>query len=307
MDTAIKNIIKKIPIIKQLVSERDRLRSEVIALRGFVPPGHFYSPIPSIEEIQRDEAKIFGKIPSKIPGINLHESDQLVLLEQFLNYYNEIPFTPGKRKGLRYYFDNPAYSYSDAILSYCMIRYLQPKRIIEIGSGYSSCLAMDTNELFFNGSITMTFIEPYPDLLFSLVKKSDKIETSLVSNRLQDVDLSLFDSLEPNDIIFIDSTHVSKVNSDVNIIFFEILPRISSGVHIHFHDIFYPFEYPKQWIYEGRAWNESYLLRSFLQYNNAFRIVLMNSFMIIFHELFFTKYMPLCMKNTGASIWIRKE
>jgi len=128
----------------------------------------------------------------------------------------------------------------------------------------------------------------------------------MLPSRLQDVDASEFEALRANDILFIDSTHVSKINSDVNRIFFEILPRLSPGVHIHFHDISYPFEYPKEWVYEGRAWNEAYMLRTFLQYNTAFRIVLMNTFMERYHESFFQERMPLCLKNIGGSIWIRK-
>jgi hypothetical protein len=103
-----------------------------------------------------------------------------------------------------------------------------------------------------------------------------------------------------------DSTNVSNVGSDVNRIFFEILPELSSGVYVHFHDIFSPFEYPKSWIYEGRFWTEIYLLRTFLQYNSAFRVVYMNTFMQTFHRSFFEQKMPLCLKNTGGSIWLRK-
>jgi len=188
-----------------------------------------------------------------------------------------------------------------------MIRFLKPKRIIEIGSGYSSCVTLDTNDLFFNGSIDTTFIEPYPDLLMSLITEKDKKTIKLIPDRLQDVDPAEFRQLEANDILFVDSTHVSKVNSDVNRIFFEILPQLASSVHIHFHDIFYPFEYPKPWIYENRAWNELYMLRTFLQYNNSFRVVLMNTYMQHFHEDFFQNEMPLCLANPGGSIWIRKE
>jgi hypothetical protein len=240
-------------------------------------------------------------------GIELNEAEQLKLLKDFLVFYNEMPFQSEKCEGLRYYYENPAYGYSDAILLHCMIRYLKPKKIIEVGSGFSSCLELDTNELFFGGSIAMTFIEPYPELLISLVKNSEKSEIQVIPSRLQDVDLAEFEALQANDILFIDSTHVSKVNSDVNVIFFDILPRLSSGVHIHFHDIFYPFEYPKDWIYKGIAWNEMYLLRAFLQYNNAFSVVLMNTFMEYFYDNFFQQNMPLCLKNTGGSIWIRKE
>jgi hypothetical protein len=187
-----------------------------------------------------------------------------------------------------------------------MIRHLKPRRIIEIGSGFSSCVTLDTNELFLDSSIKTTFIEPNPDLLLSLIKKNDKNKIKIIPKRLQDISLKVFGELGVNDILFIDSTHVSKINSDVNRIFFEILPALSSGIYIHFHDVFFPFEYSKAWIYEGRAWNEAYLLRSFLQYNSEFSVVLMNTFIRHFHESFFREKMPLCLKDPGGSLWIRK-
>jgi len=306
MLTLLKSAIKRLPIIHDFVAERDKLLSELVALKRFAPPGHFFSPIPSLDEIRKDESRIFESVPRDIIGVELHEPEQLTLLDEIAHSYKEMPFQSHKVEGLRYYFENPAYSYSDAIILHCMIRYLEPKRIIEVGSGFSSCVTLDTNELFFNGSILTTFIEPYPHLLMSLVKDKDKGSIRMLPYRLQDVAVSEFEALRANDILFIDSTHVSKVNSDVNRIFFEILPRLSPGVHIHFHDIFYPFEYPKEWVYEGRAWNEAYMLRTFLQYNTAFRVVLMNTFMERYHESFFQERMPLCLKNTGGSIWIRK-
>jgi hypothetical protein len=307
---SLKAVIKKLPVLNKIVSERDQLHAELVALtknQGFVPPGHFYSPIPSLGEVRRDEVNIFGSIPRNIMGLELHESEQLKLLNDFVAYYDEMPFQRQKIEGLRYYFENPSYSYSDAILSHCMIRFLKPKRIIEIGSGFSSCMTLDTNELFFGGSIITTFIDPYPELLISLVMESDKNRINSIPSRLQDVDLGKFKELQANDIVFIDSTHICKINSDVNRIIFDILPRLASGVHVHFHDIFFPFEYPKDWVYEGRAWNEAYILRAFLQYNSAFRIVLINTFMEHFHKPFFQEKMPLCLKDTGGSIWIRKE
>lgn len=310
MLTAIKTVIKKLAVLSRVISERDKLYSELPVLKKnlrFVPHGHFYSPIPSLDEILRDELKIFGSVYPNISGLELHETEQLKLLNDFIAYYRQMPFQPEKIEGLRYYFENPAYSYSDAILLHCMMRFLKPKRLIEVGSGYSSCIMLDTNELFFNGSIATTFIEPYPELFMSLMKDIDRNKISIIPSRLQDVDLSVFEALEANDILFIDSTHVSKINSDVNYIFFEILPGLSSGVYVHFHDIFFPFEYPKEWVCEGRAWNEAYLLRAFLQYNTTFRVVLMNTFMEHFHAPFFQQNMPLCLKNTGGSIWIRKD
>ena len=92
----------------------------------------------------------------------------------------------------------------------------------------------------------------------------------------------------------------------MNFLFFEILPRLQPGVLIHLHDIFYPFEYPRSWIFEGRAWNEIYMLRAFLQFNRAFKVVFFTTYIERFHESFFRRHMPLCLKNRGGSIWLRK-
>jgi hypothetical protein len=217
-----------------------------------------------------------------------------------------MPFGDNKRNQLRYFFINPAYSYSDAIILYSVLRHTQPKRVIEVGSGYSSCVTLDVNELFFDNKIECTFIEPYPELLLNLIKEQDKQFIKIIPEKLQDVDPAIFASLEENDVLFIDSTHVSKVNSDVNYAIFNILPSLKRGVYIHFHDIFYPFEYPRQWIYEGRAWNETYLLHAFLQYNSAFEIFFFNTFLEHYKEELFAKDMPLCLQNRGGSIWLRK-
>lgn len=271
----------------------------------WVPPGHFYSPIPAIDELRQSEDRIF-RVPKGIPAVDLNEREQLQFFNAFKGYYEELPFSEERTAGLRYYFNNENYSYSDAICLYAMIRHARPKRVIEIGSGYSSCVTLDTNELFFENAITCTFIEPYPELLLSVIKETDKVQVEIIPTPLQAVKLELFSSLQANDILFIDSTHVSKVNSDVNYVFFEILPALNSGVYIHFHDVFYPFEYPREWIYQNRAWNEDYLLRAFLQYNSAFKIVFFNTFLEYFFAEKFATEMPLCLKNLGGSIWLKK-
>lgn len=284
-----------------LVEQKSYRRS----VHQLFPAGHFYSPIPNLEEIKKSEASIWGPPSREIPGIDLNEQEQLQMLEHFETFYDELPFPGTKSEDLRYYFLNPAFSYCDAIFLHCMIRFAKPRRIIEVGSGHSSSMILDTNELFFNGDVETTFIEPYPKMFLSLLKPGDKEKVRVIPSPLQDVELTEFNALEKNDILFIDSTHVSKVNSDVNRIFFNILPHLKNGVFIHFHDVFYPFEYPKIWIYEGRAWNEAYLLRAFLEYNSSFKIVLFGSFLATFHEEYFREHMPLCLKNTGGSIWLQ--
>src|SRR5207249_3499894 len=158
---------------------------------------------------------------------------------------------------------------------------LKPRRIIEVGSGYSSCAMLDTSELFFGGGIECCFIEPHPELLLSLVKPEDRERQTfrLLAKKLQEVDLAEFAALGEGDILFVDSSHVAKVGSDVNHLFSNVLPMLNRGVHIHFHDIFHPFEYPKEWVYRGISWNEAYVLKAFLQYNGAFRITFFNTFL----------------------------
>lgn len=304
----IKKKIKRAPFLNVVLSQRYKLRKIITnGLPRRRPFGHFYSPTPSIDQIRQDEERIFGNIPRSIAGIDLNEVGQMHLFDEFKKYYKELPFKAHKTDNLRYFFENIYYLYSDAIFLYCMIRHMQPKKIMEIGSGHSSCVILDTNELFFDNTIQCTFIEPYPERLLSLIKPADTEKIELVEKRLQDIPLEKFGSLVEGDILFIDSTHVSKVGSDVNYIFFEILPYLNKGVFIHFHDIFYPFEYPKQWIYEGEAWNESYLLRTFLQYNQQFEIIFFNTFLEHFYGDRFEVEMPLCMKNKGGSIWIKKK
>ena len=187
-----------------------------------------------------------------------------------------------------------------------MIRELKPRRILEIGSGHTSALILDTNERYFGGSIDCTFVEPYPELLISLLRPNEDHEPRLISRKLQDVNLTLFDTLEAGDILFVDSSHVLKAGSDCQFLFSDILPRLNPGTLIHFHDVFDRFEYPPEWLREGRGWNEQYALRAFLQFNGEFRIKLFTAYLIARHREWFEKHMPNCLRNAGGQIWIER-
>jgi predicted O-methyltransferase YrrM len=267
-------------------------------------PGGYYSPMPSMDEIKGYDFNC--PLPETLPGIDLNDNEQLKLLDSFEPFYIELPFTDEKSEKLRYYYKNGFYSYSDAILLYCMIRHLKPKKIIEVGSGFSSSVTLDTNERFMENSIKCIFIEPYPARLESLLKDNDKENVMIHKKRLQEIPIEIFGELNKNDILFIDSTHVAKFNSDVNYVLHRILPMLESGVYIHFHDVFYPFEYPREWLLEGRAWNEQYMLRAFLEYNTNFKIMLFNTYLEKMYEVKIKNRFPLLYKNTGGSIWIKK-
>lgn len=277
----------------------------------WAPPGQFNSPIPDIDDIIKKEIEIFLIESKNIPGIDLREKQQIALLTELLNYFSSFKsfYLQQSYHNLRFTLNggnNIFYSYIDAMILWGMIKHYQPSKIIEIGSGYSSALMLDINEYGVSWPLHFTFIEPFPERLFSLLKENDKKDTRIITNPIQEVDPDIFLNLSENDILFIDSSHVCKTGSDVNHILFSILPRLKKGVLVHFHDIFFPFEYRKDWVLEGRAWNEAYVCRAFMMYNSAFQISLFNSFLEHFNpELFVEpyKYFP---KKESAGLWISK-
>lgn len=269
----------------------------------FFPIEHFCSPFPAIADLKN--SIITAPPPHDIPGIDLNIEWQFNILDSIESFYKELPFKDEKTDNLRYYYMNGYYSYSDAIFLYCMIRHLKPRKIIEVGSGFSSSVILDTNEIFMRNAIHCTFIEPYPDRLKSLLKNDDKTKVTIHERKLQEIPIDVFSELAENDILFIDSTHVSKFNSDVNYVIHRILPALAKGVYVHFHDVFYPFEYPVEWLLEGRAWNEQYILRAFLEYNTKFKVVLFNTYLTTMFSEKLKNRFPLIFKNTGGSIWIK--
>jgi len=268
-------------------------------------PGHYYSPIVDPLNFADNRNKV--KESSNFPEINFNEKEQLETLKSFKKYYDELPFKDFKKEGLRYYYCNDFFTYSDAISLFCMIRKCKPKKIIEIGSGYSSALVLDTNEHFFNSNIQLTFIDPNTERLKKLLKENE--DAIIIEKKIQEVETEIFKTLEAGDFLLIDTSHVVKSGSDVNYIYFNVLPLLKKGVNIHIHDIFFPFEYPDKWIIkENRSWNEIYLLRAYLAYNDNFKINFLNSLMEKKNKQLIENEMPLMLKrendNVCGGIWL---
>jgi len=292
-------------ITEALISYIPRVGQWRAAFLKHSDPGHFYSPIPDLDEIKRREAEIYDS-DRNIHGIGFNDEVQLDLLEKVRSCLPVAPWTFEKKDGLLYHYDNIYYTYSDALSLFGLMKSLRPKRIVEVGSGWSSAVMLDTNRLFFDSDTDLAFIEPFPERLSEVIGGWSAV--NLKQTTIQHAGLDIFKSLEAGDFLFIDTSHVSKIGSDVNYILFEVLPILKPGVYIHFHDIFYPFEYPKDWIYEGFAWNENYILRAFLMDNASYEIVFMNTYLEYKYpeklpEMLFTHY-----NNTIAgSIWLVKK
>jgi predicted O-methyltransferase YrrM len=290
-----------------------RSTARTIASLGLLKPraGHYYSPIPARADLRRDQARIFDRSLRELPGIDVDDAGQVGLLEELAHFYPEQPFPVRPAQGTRYHLDNSWFSGADGLLLHLMLRYAEPRRVLEIGSGFSSLVMLDTNERFFDNRIDLTFVEPNAERLLSRLRPGDARLAHVVERRVQDVDPALFRELEAGDILFVDSSHVSKVGSDLNHLLFTVLPELAPGVLIHFHDVPYPFEYPQEWVEYGFAWNEAYLLRAFLQYNGEFRIRLWNSYLALAHADLLEERMPLCATpvgfGVGGSLWLERS
>ena len=204
----------------------------------------------------------------------------------------------------RYGSENTNFGIGDALVLAGMLRHLCPSHYLEVGSGFTTALAVDINEMFLDGSMTITAIEPYPDLLKSLLRPTDSID--ILPHPVQSVSLERFAELQPNDVLFIDSSHMLKTGSDVHFLIASVLPVIREGVYVHFHDVFWPFEYPRDWIEDGRAWNEDYLLHAFLLYNDVFKIVLWNHWVGVNRPNLIAQELPAMLENIGGSLWLRR-
>jgi len=276
---------------------------------GFhITPNHFYQPIPDTRTLRED---LWLK-PSELVGIEIDEEELVANLVNFSSIFkDEYEDFPRLKTSVpyQYYVNNGAFESVDGEIYYCMIRYFKPRKVIEIESGNSTYLAAQAilkNKLDNGINAELIAIEPYPN---EILRKGFPGLSKLIISDVQDINLSEFSSLQENDILFIDSSHVLKIGSDVKYEFLEILPRLNKGVLIHIHDIFLPAEYPKQWVFERNLfWNEQYLLQAFLANNSAFKVLWGGSYMHLKNPEKLAKSFSSYKKESvwPGSFWLRK-
>jgi hypothetical protein len=263
-------------------------------------PVHFYSPVPNISELKERDFQHYESI-----GLEMNIERQWKFLEDWKPYFllelNNIPLKKTSDDG-EYYFNNPAYPDIDAMIYYSMIRHFKPKRVIEVGAGYSTMIAAKAG--LKNETTEITVIDPY---LLNPIEKGFRGLSKVINKKVQDVESSVFNELEENDILFIDSSHVSKIGSDVNHVILRILPLLNKGVIVHFHDIFFPLEVSKRFIIENQLyWNEQYLLHSFLLFNSHFEVLISNHYLLQSDLDKLKILIPRLPYYRGGSFWIRK-
>jgi hypothetical protein len=249
------------------------VKEKTAAVPMFVEPGHFYSPVTHPREV-----KAFYQSPhyaaqcARVDAL-LDLTAMEALWKIFAKNIVTFPFL--QQRDFRYYGRNNQFEYFDASILSGLIHLLNPKRVVEIGAGFSSAALFDTVDRMKTPALTrFTTIDPD---LSRIEKLSPPPMAELIAAPVQTIPVAFFAELEPGDILFIDSSHVLKTGSDVHYEFLNILPALKSGVIVHVHDVFYPFEYPQGWAgRENRSWNEAYLVDMLVTHGRAFDILFFN-------------------------------
>lgn len=273
------------------------------------PLDHYYSPVPDNRALAREPARsrVWPPLPRPTPGIDWRGEEQVAFLRDRLGAQEPIEL-PSQPTGdpHDYHAGNDMFSRLDAWMLQGVLRHFRPRRMVEVGCGWSSLLTARVIREYLGGELHFTCVEPYPPEF--LTDGVDGI-SELVVAPVQEAPLEKFLSLGEGDVLFIDSSHTVKTGGDVPYLFEEVLPRLSPGVVIHVHDIALPRDYPQEWVFAGRAWNEQYLVHAFLAFNSAFRIVLGVSWLSVNRPEVLAAVLPDYpggYGDGGASLWIQR-
>jgi hypothetical protein len=236
-----------------------------------VSPNHYYWPVPDFRELEN------RKWPkeSDTPGLDFAYKRQLNFLQTVIpQYWAEWSSNTSPFFSVSYNYNNGFFETIDAEIAYCLVRHCKPRRIVEVGGGYSSrvmAAALDQNFKLDGVRGELVTIDPNPDR-FPQQALSDRVH--LIAQKMQDVDLDVFLSLQSGDFLFLDSSHVVGVGSDVVREYLEVVPRLAAGVVIHAHDIFLPADYPREAVLHNLAfWSEQYLLQALLMFSPQFEVL----------------------------------
>jgi hypothetical protein len=274
LSNRVSNAVRRSAAFRDVVSSAFR---GLQALGVSVTPVHFYFPVPNLKTLEASKW-----MPSDRPGIDFDIPGALSRLSRWMAYHDEWTFSHADQP-YNYHYNNGFFETVDAEIAYSIVREAKPARIIEIGGGNSTRLlatALRKNALEEHPG-TLISIEPHPD---PVLRKGFPGLTELAMAHVQDMPLQIFDTLEAGDILFVDSSHVVSIGSDVVHEILSILPRLKPGVIIHFHDIFLPAEYPKKFVMKNLCfWGEQYMLEAFLSFNSKFRVLWGSSAMQFHH------------------------
>jgi hypothetical protein len=275
---------------------------EELQERGWhVQPANWIWPLNDVPFLRRE--KQLWRKRRRPAGVRWRLDDQVEFVRRLASYRDELADVPWEvERRDRFAWRNGAFGGMDAVAYYGLVRELKPKRVIEVGAGWSSLVLARALEA--NGDDTdVTLVEPYPNMSTLVgIPPGWKLERTIV----QKAPLELFQALEAGDVLFYDGSHCVETGGDVNWMLFEVLPALAPGVWIHFHDLFWPLDYPAEWVLtEGMTWNEQYIVQAFLMHNRVYRVRLANTMLAVLRPEVFQELFPEVPH--GGSVWIQKD
>lgn len=274
-------------------------------VRQKFPAGHFHSPIPDLRVVEARRDRLFDR--KRVPAaITLRDEEQWARLLRVSDAVEALALDADGVAGGRYRFDNPMFDRGDAVALAGMLLLEAPRQFLEIGSGWSTAIALDVRDQYLP-DLAVTCIEPNPQRLIDATGLPAESGITLFGQPLEEVDPGVFARLRSGDVLFVDSTHVVKVGSDVTTVIFDVLPSLPDGVLVHFHDVPWPFEYWEEWVLDGWGWTEAYLLHAFLMFNDAFEIVLWPNMLQRLDPARYDRAVPAADGGSGGSIWLRRR
>jgi hypothetical protein len=298
---------KALALGRRLPSASPRVRPQRPPVPGaqiWARPGSFSSPIVNVDDIEGPGSD--AGVAVDLPGIELDLAHHARVWQDWVAAEGGR-WAAGVDGDRRYRSDNRMFGRLSARLLACALLAIRPRRYVEIGSGFSSAVALDVNDEFRpDDPMRCTFIEPAPDRLHSILRERDRQTARIIEQPVQRVDPAVFAELGAGDVLFVDSSHVLKTESDLCLILFEVLPRLAAGVYVHFHDIQYPFDYPMTWIkQQNRSWNEAYALRAFLMYNQTWKVHFWCDYFSLFgHDTIRSTGFEEMINSRQSSIWL---
>jgi len=237
------------------------------------PARDYYSPLPVRQELLATRER--WDRPSHLVGVavDLDEMERLLLeiVGRFGPEWEALP-PYDEAKTLGY---GPGFTRADAEVLYLMLRHLRPRRFLEVGSGLSTWYAAQAAaaNVADGAPCEIQCIDPW---VRERVAALPGVEVE--RRQVQDTDLARFEALETGDVLFIDSTHVVRIDGDVPFLYLEAIPRVAPGVVVHAHDIPFPYHVPhpaEEYIASAKwpkYWTEAMLLQAFLAFNCEFKI-----------------------------------
>jgi hypothetical protein len=293
--------------LERFISECQRLVYAPSAMRQriedngvMVIPADFYSTVPLLKDLQTTFEGVEGARRPLFHRIFDHAvvAQYLKGMDEFADEFNP-PVAGDEATCTEFFWGNSKFSHGDAMAYYCLVRWLRPRRIVEIGSGFSTLVA--DAAIRKNGSGEIVCIEPYPPPFLAQIKSVSE----LIAKPIQAITPEAFARLlAPADILFIDSTHTVKIGSDCLYIYLVLMPSIAQTLTVHSHDIFLPFGMPLEWSRDLQIhWTEQYLLYAYLLGNRRARVVFGSAYALEFLRDSSERLMRGRYDAGGGSLW----